>query len=50
MNSHPEYEEYATCSKCGLKKMCVLAGRLYICFACDHGNFKGLRNMKEAGK
>lgn len=36
---HPEFNEYATCSKCGLKKYCKLDGRHFICFSCSHGNY-----------
>lgn len=36
---HPEYSEYATCSKCGLKKYCKQDKNRFICFACAHGNY-----------
>jgi len=47
---HPEYNEYTTCSKCGLKKMCRLDGKKFICYSCDHGNFNGIKNKKETRK
>jgi len=36
---HKEYNEYMTCTICGLKKYCKPDGNKYICFACAHGNF-----------
>lgn len=41
---HPEYGEYVTCSKCGLKKYCKYNGKITICYACDHGNFPKFKN------
>ena len=35
---HKEYNEYVTCSICGLKKYCKPKGQHYICYACEHGN------------
>lgn len=43
---HPYYGEYATCTVCGLKKYCRLIGNYFMCYACDHGNFKGIKNLK----
>ena len=34
MKDHPEYNEYATCYRCGFKKYCKLEGRDYA----DNGN------------
>lgn len=44
---HKEYSEYATCSRCGMKKNCKLEGRHFICYSCDNGNFNGLKNIKK---
>lgn len=43
--SHPEYSEYATCSKCGHKKYCMLIGKHYVCYSCHYKNFNGLRRV-----
>ncbi len=36
---HPEYNEYATCTVCGMKKYCRPDEKCFVCYACDHGNF-----------
>ena len=48
--SHPEYNEYATCTVCGLKKYCRLIKRYYMCYSCDNKNFKGLRIVNNGTK
>ena len=47
VNYRKIYSEYATCSKCGMKKNCKLEGRLFICFSCSNGNFNGLKKKPE---
>ncbi len=42
-SSHPEFSEYATCTVCGMKKLCRLDGRHFVCYSCSIKNFKGLR-------
>lgn len=32
MKDHPEYNEYATCYRCGFKKYCKLEGRNFVCY------------------
>lgn len=44
---HPEYNEYATCTVCWLKKYCKQVNRYFICYACDNGNFNGLKKIKK---
>lgn len=44
--SHPEYNEYATCTVCGQKKYCRLDGKHFVCYSCDNGNFNGLRKKE----
>lgn len=39
------YTEYATCIVCGLHKYCRLIAGRFICYACEHGNFAGLRKV-----
>lgn len=46
-NTHPEYSEYATCTVCGLHKYCRQVNRYFVCYSCEHGNFKGLNNIKK---
>ena len=49
--SHPRYNEYATCYRCGLKKYCnINEEQEFICYSCDTGNFKGLKRIKETRK
>jgi hypothetical protein len=48
--SHPEYSEYATCTVCGLHKYCRQVNRYFVCYSCDNGNFKGLKNIKNKDK
>lgn len=45
--SHPEYNEYATCTVCGLKKYCKQVNRYFVCYSCDNGNFAGLKNINK---
>lgn len=47
MNLRKIYSEYATCSKCGLHKYCKMDNRRFVCYSCDNGNFKGLKNKPE---
>lgn len=44
---HPEYNEYATCAVCDLKKYCRLVAGRFICYACDNGNFNGLKKINK---
>ena len=49
--SHPRYNEYATCYRCGLKKYCnINEEQEFICYSCDNGNFNGLKRIKETRK
>lgn len=48
--SHPEYSEYATCTVCGMHKYCKPVNRYFVCYSCDNGNFKGLKNIKTKDK
>ena len=48
--ARPKYNEYATCYLCGLKKYCIIKGCHFVCYACDTGNFKGLKRIKETRK
>ena len=43
MKDHPEFNEYATCYRCGFKKYCKLEGKNFICYSCSEGNFNGLK-------
>lgn len=46
--SHPRYNEYATCYRCGLKKYCnINEEQEFICYSCDNGNFKGLKRINK---
>lgn len=49
-SSHPEYNEYATCTVCGLHKYCRLIERYYMCYSCACNNFKGLRIVNNGTK
>lgn len=45
MKEHPEFNEYATCYRCGFKKYCKLEGRNFVCYSCSEGNFNGLKRL-----
>jgi hypothetical protein len=45
--SHPRYNEYATCYRCGLKKYCKNEGKMTICYACSNGNYNGLKTINK---
>lgn len=47
---HPEYNEYATCTVCGLKKYCKPFARYFMCYSCACNNFKGLKNINTKTK
>ena len=42
---HKDFAEYATCSRCGLKKLCGKVGRHMVCYSCANNNFNGLRRI-----
>lgn len=45
---HKDFAEYATCYRCGLKKLCGrLDGRHMVCWSCSQGNFRGLKNINK---
>lgn len=44
---HKDFSEYATCSRCGLKKLCGKVGRHMVCWSCSQKNFNGLRNYNK---
>ncbi len=43
MKDHPEFNEFATCHRCGFKKYCKLEGRNFVCYSCSEGNYNGLK-------
>ena len=45
--ARPKYNEYATCYLCGLKKYCIIKGCHFVCYACDTGNFNGLKKINK---
>ena len=42
-----DYTEYDTCTVCELKKYCRLVEGHFICYACEHGNFNGLKKINK---
>lgn len=42
---HKDFAEYATCYRCGLKKLCGKVGRHMVCYSCANNNFNGLRRI-----
>ena len=42
-----KYTEYATCDSCGYRKMCRMANGRFVCYACEHGNYNGLKEKEK---
>lgn len=42
---HKDFAEYATCYRCGLKKLCGKVGRHMVCWSCSKGNYAGLKKI-----